>query len=69
MPPPHTRLLRAIRSAMYPVMSARIHTATTGVVRVATLDDTNNSSGCPIGADQVQGTAVSDTAGSKLGRI
>jgi len=36
---------------------------------MATLQDTSDPSGRMIAADQVQGTAVYDTAGEKLGRV
>jgi sporulation protein YlmC with PRC-barrel domain len=36
---------------------------------MATLDDTNDPSGRLIGANQVQGTTVYDTHGTKLGRV
>jgi sporulation protein YlmC with PRC-barrel domain len=36
---------------------------------MASIDDTTNPSGRLIGADQVQGTAVYDTQGTRMGRV
>ncbi len=36
---------------------------------MATLDDTGNPDGRLIGAEQVQGTAVYDTQGTRIGRV